>query len=144
MVYVMQVMLTACEQDQDGSEFHPDPAGKLSANLYDIPVPCLQWKTRDDGQRKCPKYLEFHSKNKFEKLVHLVGFFISNLSRCTVTGTSKTWRSLNVILNNIAVVCNFWLKLYKLNCNYWNLQYVIHLRSSPAGCSLVWSASGTD
>jgi len=73
----MQVMLTACEQDQDGSEFHPDPAGKLSANLYDIPVPCLQWKTRDDGQRKCPKYLEFHSKNKFEKLVHLVGFIIT-------------------------------------------------------------------
>ena len=31
MVYVIQVMLTACKQDQD-----PDPACKLSANLYDI------------------------------------------------------------------------------------------------------------
>ena len=31
-------------------------------------------KTTDDGQRNCPKYLEFYSKNKFEKLVHLVGF----------------------------------------------------------------------
>ena len=30
----------------------------------------------DDGQRNCPKYVEFHSKNKFEKLVHLVGFII--------------------------------------------------------------------
>jgi len=29
-------LLTACEQDQDGTQFHPDPAGKLSANLYDI------------------------------------------------------------------------------------------------------------
>jgi hypothetical protein len=32
-------------------------------------------KTLDDGQRNCPKHVEFHSKNKFEKLVHLVGFF---------------------------------------------------------------------
>ena len=28
----------------------------------------------DDGQRNCPKHVEFYSKNKFEKLVHLVGF----------------------------------------------------------------------
>ena len=26
----------------------------------------------------CPKHVEFHSKNKFEKLVHLVGFIIRN------------------------------------------------------------------
>jgi hypothetical protein len=38
---------------------------------------------------ECPKHVEFHSKNKFEKLVHLVGFIIRNLSRCTVTGTSN-------------------------------------------------------
>jgi len=30
----------------------------------------------DDGQRNCPKHVEFHSKNKSEKLVHLVGFII--------------------------------------------------------------------
>jgi len=29
-----------------------------------------------DGQRNCPKHVEFYSKNKFEKLVHLVGFII--------------------------------------------------------------------
>ena len=29
-----------------------------------------------DGQRKCPKHVEFYSKNKFEKLVILVGFII--------------------------------------------------------------------
>ena len=33
-------------------------------------------KTPDDGQRNCPKRVEFYSKNKFEKLVHLVGFFL--------------------------------------------------------------------
>jgi hypothetical protein len=31
-------------------------------------------KTPDDGQRNCPKHVEFYSKNKFEKLVHLVGY----------------------------------------------------------------------
>ena len=39
-------LLTACEQDQD------------------------------DGQRNRPKHVEFYSKNKFEKLVHPVGFII--------------------------------------------------------------------
>ena len=29
-----------------------------------------------DGQRNCPKHVEFYSKNIFEKLVHLVGFII--------------------------------------------------------------------
>jgi len=47
-------LLIACEQDQDG--------------------------TADDGQRNRPKHVEFHSKNKFEKLVHLVGFIIRNPS----------------------------------------------------------------
>jgi len=30
----------------------------------------------DDGQKTCPKHVDFYSKNKFEKLVHLVGFII--------------------------------------------------------------------
>ena len=29
-------------------------------NLYVLL--CVQWKTADDGQRNCPKYVEFHSK----------------------------------------------------------------------------------
>jgi len=36
----------------------------------------VQWKTPDDGQRNCPKHAEFYSKNKSNKLVHLVGFII--------------------------------------------------------------------
>ena len=59
---------TACEQDQDG--------------------------TPDDGQRNCPKHVEFHSKNKFEKLVHLVGFIIRKLTRCMVTWTSNSYLML--------------------------------------------------
>ena len=42
-----------------------------------MPLLCLQWKTPDDGQRNCPKRVEFYSKNKLEQLVHLVGFIVS-------------------------------------------------------------------
>jgi hypothetical protein len=51
-------------------------------------VLCVQCKTPDDGQRNCPKHVEFHFKNKFEKLVHLVCFIMRNLSWCKVTWTS--------------------------------------------------------
>jgi len=54
-------------------QFHPDPARKLSANLYDI---CLWCVYSDDGQRNCLKHVQFYSKNKFEKSVHLIGFII--------------------------------------------------------------------
>ena len=64
-------------------EFHPDPAGKLSTNLNDIYHGCVySEKSPDDGQRNCPKHVEFHSKNKFEKLVHLVGFIIRKNRVC--------------------------------------------------------------
>jgi hypothetical protein len=43
-------------------------------NLY--VVLCVQCYTPDDEQRNCPKHVEFYTKNKFEKLVHLVGFII--------------------------------------------------------------------
>ena len=36
----------------------------------------LQWKNPDDGHRNSPKHVEYYSKNKLEKLVHLVGFII--------------------------------------------------------------------
>jgi hypothetical protein len=46
-------------------------------NLSDVYLLlCVQCYNLDDGQRNCPKHVEFYSKNKFEKLVHLVGFII--------------------------------------------------------------------
>ena len=49
----------------------------IQHNLYDIYLLlCVQCYTPDDGQRNCQKYLESYSKNKFEKLVHLLGFII--------------------------------------------------------------------
>ena len=43
-----------------------------------IVVCTVKKKTPDDGQRNCPKHVEFYSKNKnkFEKVVHLVGFIV--------------------------------------------------------------------
>jgi len=46
----------------------------------------------DDGQRNCPKHVEFYSKNKFEKLVHLIGFIIripGNLPESSVFPTEN-------------------------------------------------------
>jgi len=42
---------------------------------YTIAV-CTVRETPDDGQRNGLKHVEFYSKNKFEKLVNLVGFII--------------------------------------------------------------------
>ena len=57
-----QELFTACKQDQDGTTFYLDPACKLWANLYDIQLLCVQWKTPDDGQGNCPEHVEFLSK----------------------------------------------------------------------------------
>jgi len=47
-------------------------------NLYDVHLLlCVRYLTPDDGQKTCLKHVEFYSKNKFEKLVHLFGFIIS-------------------------------------------------------------------
>jgi len=66
-------LLTACEQDQDVPFWSCSQA--VTKPVWYIPLLCIQWKTPDDGQRNCPKHVEFHSTNKFEKLVHLVGFY---------------------------------------------------------------------
>ena len=81
-------LLTACEQDQNVPLWSYSQA--VSKPVWHIPLLCVQWKTPDDVQRNCPKHVEFHSKNKFEKLVHLVGFIIRNLTQCTVTWTSNS------------------------------------------------------
>jgi len=55
------------------SLFHSDPARKL----YDIYHCCVYSEKTPDGRRRnYQKHVEFYSKNKFEKLVHVVGFII--------------------------------------------------------------------
>ena len=45
-----------------------------TAMVYTITVRTM--KNPDDGQRNCPNRVQFYSKNKFEKIVNLVGFTI--------------------------------------------------------------------
>jgi len=68
---------SARKQDQDGIAVPPWSCSQtVSKAVWHIPLLCVQWKTPDDGQRNCPKHVVFYSKNKLEKLVHLVGFII--------------------------------------------------------------------
>ena len=52
----------------------------FSKPVWRIPLLCVQRKIPDDGKKNCSKHVYFHSKNKFEKLVHLVDFIIRNSS----------------------------------------------------------------
>ena len=105
---------TACEQDQDGTSWSCSQA--VSKPVWHIPPLCVQWKTPDDGQRNCPKHVEFHFKNKFEKLVHLIGFIIRNLSWCMVTWTSTTyvWVYENIQNTNRNSFCVFKQMLFNM------------------------------
>jgi len=70
-------LLTACEQDQNRTAVPSWSCSEAASKpVWHIPLLHVQWKTPDDGQRNCPKRIGFYSKNKFEKLVHLVGLII--------------------------------------------------------------------
>jgi len=69
----------------------PRPAHPIMLLLTSCQQTCMTYtiavcavKTLNDGQKNCLKHVEFRSKNKFEKLVHLVGFIIKKklLIRC--------------------------------------------------------------
>jgi hypothetical protein len=73
----------------------------------------VQWTTSDYGQGNCPKHVEFHSKNKFDKLVHLVDFIIRNfwsyVAQFFLEG--NCFRKKKVALKiNAYVLCSNYLK----------------------------------
>ena len=95
------VWLTACEQ-------------AVRKPVWHIPSLCVQWKTPDDGQRNCPKYVEFYSKNKFEKLVHLVGFIIRIREKelpALFKGRIANPTPANTLLPSVVTVCRENFKL---------------------------------
>ena len=47
----------------------------VSKPVWHILLLCVQWETPDDGQRNCPKHVEFPSKNKFEESVQSSWFY---------------------------------------------------------------------
>jgi hypothetical protein len=77
--YFGQFLFSLCTSQWYMSYIFVDSSQAVSKYVWYIPLRCVQWKTPDDGQRNCLKHVEFHSRNKVEKLVHLVGFVIRNL-----------------------------------------------------------------
>ena len=102
-------LLTACEQDQDGNTVPSWSCPQaISKPVWHKTLQCVQWKNPDEGQRNCPKQVEFHFKNKFEKLLHLVGFIMRNLSRCTVTWTSDSLYLVTPMAHTIVIKVLHW------------------------------------
>jgi len=59
--------------DQDGTWYC---SKSVCVSVWHIPLLRVLWRTPDDGQSNCTKHVEFHSKNKSEKLMHLFGFIV--------------------------------------------------------------------
>jgi hypothetical protein len=43
--------------------------------VWHVPLLCVQWKTPDDGQRNCPKHVDFHYKIKFWYIIASSWFY---------------------------------------------------------------------
>ena len=75
----------------------------VSKPVWHIPLLCVQWKTPDDGERNCPKHVQFYSKNKFEKLVHLVGFIITSSEINKITFNSLSLVSPHRVMQGTTI-----------------------------------------
>ena len=83
MVYVIQVCWQLASSDLPSWSC----SKAVSKIVRHTPLLWVQRENPYDGQRNCPKHVEFHSKNKFEKLVLLVGFIIITQREYTVLHT---------------------------------------------------------
>ena len=79
--------------------------------VWHMPLLCVQWKTPDKGQRNCPQRVEFYSKNKFEKLVHLFGFITRTILSVISSVSLYFWFRFYVIggenVLNTSHVCTY-------------------------------------
>ena len=110
----------------------------VSKPVWHIPLLCIQWKTRDDGQRNCPKHVEFYYKNKFEKIVLLVGSIIRIYHDARALGRQ----------NGLVSVQEQWRCLAKIRStelvSYWNVklpnvcQDTVTGKISPKGRTLTF------
>ena len=110
------------------------PPWSCSQAVCHIPLLYVQWKIADDGQKNCPKHVQFYSRNKFEKLVHLVGFIIRRLCSysvllytfCWIPYTSHSLVQQTNINKNIASLTGKVLKARKWNSLARRLAFSVH------------------
>ena len=134
----------------------------VSKPVWHIPLLCVQWKTPDDGQRNCPKHVEFYSKNNFKKSVHRLGFVIriyhdarspesqnnkfdllwdpwNNVSFCSrmilVRPVLLTWQQINCALISLEHLAILWYHIKNYVC-YSNRQNSFIFLQFPSRRSL--------
>jgi len=115
-----------CKRGRDGTSVLSWSCSQaVSKPVWQIPLLCVQWKTTDDWQRNCPKHVEFHSKNKFGKLMRLVSFNYKKfntmhghmnvkISNLLLLQPMHNYFALNIkiyvkIYNNCSCMFRFWL-----------------------------------
>jgi len=100
----------------------------VSKPVWHKPWLYVQWKTPDDGHRNCPKHVEFYSKNKFQKLVLLVGFIIRIYHDAELS--ERQMRSLysigDVWREYVAVVQSYWKGNLKYSERNLSQCYFVH------------------
>jgi hypothetical protein len=60
-----------------------------SARILSIPLLSIQWITPDDGQRNCPKHVEFHFQNKLWEISASSWFYYKEICQDARTQECK-------------------------------------------------------
>jgi len=118
-------LLTACEQEQDGTSWSCSQA--VSKPVWHRPLLCVQWKIPDDGERNCLKHVEFIQKKIWE-ISASSWFYYKNILRtfCLLrllchTGSGLNWfrpdpaRKLSANLYDIYHCCVYSEKLLMMD-----------------------------
>jgi hypothetical protein len=79
------------QQDHDGTALLSWSCLKsVYKPVWHIPLLCVQWITPDDGQRNCPKHVEFHSKIKLRNCAS-IWFYYKESTICKCKVTCRSW-----------------------------------------------------
>jgi hypothetical protein len=87
-------------------------------------------RSLSDGQKTCPKHVEFYSKNKFKKLVHLVGFFIRIYHEARSAECLTLKKCLKYLKNKASVLKPPTVKIWKAEGKMLRLEAAKKLNSS--------------
>ena len=98
LVFLLQTETSACDNTAVSSPlliWEHDPARKLAANLYDIHHRCVYSEKLLMIYRGTVRNTYFYSKNKFEKLAHLVGIIIGHSWFYCQIHKNNTWTKVS-------------------------------------------------